>query len=197
MAVRSDIWRADCKPETRYVGRVLNWYERNGYDDSDWYAEVWDSEKQQIEQVLFMTTRCGCSGVAECDATDQVLREVYRRNKAACRHDFRKFNEQQAKTIRKGDTVRIVKGRKVPKGTEATVFWTGIVYNQYSREHESRIGIEVNGDRIFIAAENAEPIGWESRLIHGKERKEQIRETAMKMMPISYRHYFEKIRKPA
>lgn len=197
MAVRSNIWNSDDKYETRYEGKVLNWYERNGHDDSDWYAEVWNDETKQIEEVLFMTTRCWCNGTAECDATDDVLREVYRRQKkyAAARYD--QENILQAKKIQRGDTVRIVKGRKVPKGTEANCFWAGRTYNMYSRHFEDRIGIEVNGERVFIAAENAEPLEWEKRLVRGRERKERIREMAMKHMPISYRTYFEKIRIPA
>lgn len=197
MAVCTNIWSRDGKSETSYVGKVLNWYERNGYDDSDWYADVWDEEKQEIKTVLYMTTRCGGWGTAELDATDDVLRQVYRKYKRMATSGYSAFNERRAKRIFNGDTVRIVKGRKVPKGTVATVFWSGTVNNPYSRCQEERIGIEVNGDRIFIAAENAELIGWEERLVHGRERKEEIREAAMKMMPRPYRNYFEKIRKPA
>ena len=67
--------------EKSYEGRVLNWYERNGYDDSDWYAECWDDERGCIVQVEFMTTRAYSHGYAELDATDDVLRKVYRQYK--------------------------------------------------------------------------------------------------------------------
>lgn len=33
--------------EPKYVGCVISTYERNGYDDSDWYAICWDREKQK------------------------------------------------------------------------------------------------------------------------------------------------------
>ena len=56
MAVFTDI---NGEFEKRYEGKVLNWYERNGYHDSDWYAEVWDDAKQEVRDVLYMTTRCG------------------------------------------------------------------------------------------------------------------------------------------
>lgn len=63
--------------KARYEGCVLDWYEHNGYDDSDWYAICWNEEKQTIDKVLFDTTRCACSGHAEIDATPEVLRKVY------------------------------------------------------------------------------------------------------------------------
>lgn len=34
-----------------YEGHVLNWYERNGYEDSDWYAEVWDEENRKSNRL--------------------------------------------------------------------------------------------------------------------------------------------------
>ena len=173
-----------------YEGRVLNWYEHNGYEDSDWYAEVWDDETQSIKQVEFMTTRAYCYGHAELDATDEVLRKVYRKNKKDAAKSFVGFNLRQAKKIRKGDTVRIVKGRKVKKGLEVPVFWAGTTYNRWSRQNEERIGVDVDGERVFISAENAEPVGWESRLIHGKKRKKMIRRKALEDMPTAYRNYF-------
>ena len=39
MAVVTNIY-GDNTPE--YVGCVMDTYERNGYNDSDWYAVCWD-----------------------------------------------------------------------------------------------------------------------------------------------------------
>ena len=188
MAVYTNINGSD---EKLYVGKTLNWYERNGYHDSDWYAEVWDDETNSVKHVLYMTTRCGCSGRAELDATVDVLRKVYRYMKKIAAAKFERQNEEQAKKIRKGDTVMIVRGRKVPKGSEVSVFWSGTRFNPYSRMNEERIGVEVDGDRVFINAENAEVIGWENRLVHGKRRKEMVRKETVAMMPIAYRHLFQ------
>lgn len=57
--------------ETTYEGAVLDVYERNGYDDSDFYAIVWDAEKGQIEHVMYATTRgwTYCNG-ASIDASE-------------------------------------------------------------------------------------------------------------------------------
>ena len=180
MAIHTDI---DGEWKTSYEGRVLHWYERNGYDDSDWYALVWDEENGTIKEVLFDTTRCGCHGYAELDATDE---EIIEASKKVCAD-----NRAQAMQIRKGDDVLITKGRKVKKGSVVPCFWAGTRYNPYSRTEEHRIGVEVDGERMFINAENAVAVGWESRLIHGVERKRKIRRMAIQLMPIAYRDYFE------
>ncbi len=180
------------KEEVLYEGCVLNWFERNGYNDSDWYAEVWDEDDQCVKEVEYMTTRCGSSGRAELDATGDVLRKAYRYYKAIAKKDFEWYNLRQAKEIRKGDNVLIVKGRKVKKGSVVPVFWAGTRYNPYSRMEEDRIGVEVDGERIFISAGNAEVVGWEDRLLHGKKRKEMIRKMTINLVPYPYRHVFGK-----
>lgn len=182
----------------RYEGCVLNTWEHNTYEDSDWYALVWDREEGRTKTINYDTTRAGTSGWAEIDATPDVLREAYRYYKADCRKKFDEYwNPTNAKKIRKGDTVRIVKGYKVKKGTEATVFWAGTRYNPYSRMEEERLGIEVDGERVFISARNAEVIGWEDRLLTGKARKLAIRKAAIRCMPYHYREMFrEDVKKP-
>lgn len=179
------------KTEPEYVGCVLSTYERNGYNDSDWYAICWDGEKQKVVEVEYDTTRAGGGGRAEIDATTEVLREVYRWYKRMGRQLFDiRTNPEQAKKIQKGDTVKVIKGRKVPKGTEGVVFWCGTRYNQYSRIDEERVGIEVDGERMFLNAEYVEVIGWESRLATGRERKKAIRNFAVNSMPRHFRHLF-------
>lgn len=71
MAIFTNVYGDGHTPD--YEGCVLDWYEHNGYDDSDWYAICWNEEKQTIDKVLFDTTRCACSGRAEIDATPEVL----------------------------------------------------------------------------------------------------------------------------
>lgn len=53
-------------------GRVLRTWERNGYDDSDFYATIWNDEKGRPEEVQYDTTRFGGGGGATVDATDEV-----------------------------------------------------------------------------------------------------------------------------
>lgn len=51
--------------------------------------------------------------------------------------------------IVKGCTVKVIKGRKIPVGTEGRVFWMGT--DSYGK---SKLGIDVSGERVFIAESN-------------------------------------------
>ena len=68
----------------------------------------------------------------------------------------------------------------------------GKSFNCYSGRTEDRVGIEADGERIFLPLEYVEVIGWESRLITGKKRKQRIRSAAVNFMPVSYRNKFNK-----
>lgn len=60
--------------------------------------------------------------------------------------------EAERKAVRKGRTVRVVKGRKVPKGTEGVCFWIGD--SGYGR----RVGMKVNGETVWVDAANVEAV---------------------------------------
>lgn len=64
------------EPE-QYVGAVLDTFEMNGHDDSDYYAIVWDDEKQAVTTVMYDTTRFGAMGRASVDATPEVKQKAY------------------------------------------------------------------------------------------------------------------------
>jgi len=167
-----------------YVGCVMDTYEHNGYHDSDWYATCWDEEKQKVVDVLYDTTRCGGYGSAKIDITPDNLRKVYRYYFNDVRkHYDEHYNKAQAMNLRIGDAVRVVSGRKFRRGSEGKVFWLGSVYNEYSRQNEERVGIEVNGERRFLGAHQVEVVGWEDRLVRGKKRKSQIRHLALARIP--------------
>lgn len=179
------------KTEPEYVGCVLNVWERNGYNDSDFYATCWDRESGKIVEVEYDTTRAGGGGYADIDATIDVLRQVYRYYKRLGRDHFDSVtNIENAKKVKKGDTVKVIRGRKVKKGTIATVFWVGTCYNPYSRINENRVGLEIDGKRQFINLDYVEVIDWETRLLKGKDRKKAIRNFAVNSMPKHYRRLF-------
>ena len=190
MAVWTNVYGEENKAQ--YEGCVLNWYERNGYDDSDWYAECWDDEKGCVVTVLFDTTRCGGGGSATVDATAEVLRKAYRYYKRISRSQFDTyFNPEQAKTVRKGDMVRVTRGRKIPKGTVGKVFWAGACRNPYAYGTVERVGIECeDGEKKFLPLDYVEVIDWESRLMTGVQRKKAIERAAVNMMPSHYQHFF-------
>lgn len=179
------------KSSPEYVGCVLDTYEHNTYHDSDWYAVCWDEEKQEVVHVNYDTTRCGGGGTATIDITEENLRKVYRHYKQDARNRFDTVgNPAAAKQVRKGDTVRVVKGRKVKKGTEGTVAWIGSVYNKFSYCVEERVGIDIGDQRVFVPMDYVEVVGWEQRLVRGKERKEKIRIAAVNRLPVQWQHLF-------
>lgn len=183
MAVYAGIYGKEDVAE--YEGCVLRTYEKNGYDDSDWYAVCWDPEKKAVVDVMYDTTRAGGGGSAVVDATDDVIRQAYRYYWSLGRSFFdTRSNPDSAKKIRVGDTVKVVRGRKVKKGSEGTVFWVGTRKNMYTYRIEDRVGVEIDGDRFFLPAEYVEVIGWERRLVTGKARKRKIRNFALNSMPM-------------
>lgn len=182
MAVYAGIYGKENIAE--YEGCVLRTYEKNGYEDSDWYAVCWDHSKKAVVDVKYDTTRAGGGGSAVIDATDDVIRLAYRYYWSLGRSFFdNRSNPDNAKMIRVGDTVKVVRGRKVKKGSEGTVFWVGTRKNLYTYRVEDRIGVEINGERVFLPAEYVEVIGWEKRLVTGRARKQKIRSFALNSMP--------------
>jgi len=178
--------------EISYTGCVLDTYERNGYDDSDFFALCWDRDKKEMVRVMYDTTRCGGMGRAEVDIDEDTLREVYRYSLKQARTYFDNGgNERQARKVQIGDDVCVVRGTKIKKGTTGRVFWIGKKYNPWSREDEERVGIlKPTGERVFLRLDYVNVIGWENRLVHGKARKRMIRKDAIRSLPLRYRHLF-------
>lgn len=59
------------KGERSFEGRVIETRERNYYDDSDFYAVVWDDEAADIREIEYATTRFGGGGGATADLTPE------------------------------------------------------------------------------------------------------------------------------
>jgi len=173
------------KTEPEYEGCVLYSYEHNGAWDSDWYAVVWDEKEGRVKEVEYDTTRAGGGGWCEIDATDEVMRKVYRYYfNDARKHFDSHIKIEEAKRVRKGDEVTVVRGRKVKKGMVGEVFWVGNTYNPFVRDYELRAGIKVGEEKFFLPVEYLEYKGWEERVATGKERKERIRKIAKNALPI-------------
>ena len=111
-------------PELSYVGAVLTLREYNMHDDSDFYAVVWDHATQSLQQIVYATTRCYTYGNgAEVDATPEVIALAERYVYHAALIHLRQANIGESRRVEKGRPVRVVKGRKVPKGTLGWVGW--------------------------------------------------------------------------
>jgi hypothetical protein len=175
----------------QYVGCVIDTFERNGHEDSDFYAVCWDEEQGRVVTIEYDTTRCPAGGTAEIDATEEAIRKAYRYYKADAKELFDKIaNEQLAKKFSKGDEVVVVKGRKVAKGTIGKVFWIGDCYNRFTYQNESRVGILVGEEKVFLPLEYVIKNNWEACLLTGKARKQAIRHAAINAMPCHYRKLF-------
>ncbi len=59
----------DTPEEPKYVGAVLDTFERNGYHDSYWYAIVWDEESRTVKCVETGSTAYYGGAAVEVDAT--------------------------------------------------------------------------------------------------------------------------------
>ena len=177
--------------EPRYVGCVLYTYEHNMAWDSYWYAVCWDREKKEMVEVEYDTTAAAGGGTAIVEATEEVLREMYHTFRNEGRRYFDTvLNEKWAKNFEVGDTVVVVRGRKIPQGTVGVVFWKGKTRNQWNHQEEMRCGIEYDGHRVFLPAEYCERQNWEAHLLHGKARKQAIQNFAYNSIPIDHRHHF-------
>lgn len=173
--------------ETSYEGCVLWTWEENGYHDSDFYAAVWDEETQNLKRIEYDSTRHGGYGNAVIDVTDDVLKKLYRSYKTGKRNEWNSANEKNAKKVEKEKTVKVIRGRKIPKGTTGKVFWVGDKCNAYSGITESITGmIKDDGSKVFIKTEYLEVIEWEQYLISGRKRKELIRVNALNLLPYQY-----------
>lgn len=144
--------------KTTHRGLVLNTYERNGYDDSDFYATVWNVEKGKPQDICYASTRGWTyANGAVIDATPEVRalydayvekqNQVYREHKAAI----------EAATPKKGKVVKVVRGRKVPIGTQGTCIWVGP--DKFARVRNAfRVGIATPTGTVFTAIGNVEVV---------------------------------------
>lgn len=81
-------------------GLVLDIYEHNGYDDSDFYALVWNEKEQKIDHVEYATTRgwsYPCN--AWIDATPEVIEKARESRRDAIRATVYGNAEKKAKEI--------------------------------------------------------------------------------------------------
>lgn len=134
--------------------------ERNYHDDSDFYALVWDPTEKAIREVSVGTTRFGGTdhNSASADLADEHKADyaaflVERQIAALKSHDKQEWREAAYAAVtpgHKGQTVRVVKGRKTPIGFEGVVIWAG--EDNYGK---ARLGIRsADGDTQFTAASN-------------------------------------------
>lgn len=143
------------------VGTTLDTrIESLGFGDSMCNAVYWDEATQStaVESVWYNDM----GGTADIDAT----REVWAKAKASVFGKAvewaRGVAENRSRDIIQGRVVKVIKGRKFPKGAEATVKFTGqgdwgpyarVIFNDGSEGFISQDNIEVLNPARYLASE--------------------------------------------
>ena len=151
-----------------HQGLCISEYERNGSDDSDFYMVVWNEEEQKPQAIEFASTRgwsYPCLG-SRVDATPEIRAKYEAHMKVVREQEAVAYAAAEARLPKKGRTVKVVAGRKLPKGTLGEVFWTGCnqfrtyYRNGYNRPDPfERIGIRLqDGSKVFTAGANVEVV---------------------------------------
>jgi hypothetical protein len=135
-------------PQETYAGCVLATYERNGYNDSDFYAVVWDTESGMIRSVCYgSTSYWSYHNHASVDATPEVIEAA---REYALKVYVRVFTDQATRDALVpyvGCIVRSTTTRGKNKGIVGEVKWRGLDRYQDNRFVSNyRVGILVEGE---------------------------------------------------
>ncbi len=136
-----------------HVGICLFESERNGYNDSDFYMTFWDEETQQPKSYEFASTRGWCYPclASAADATPEVVAKYDAWDKARRETARRDHEEWLRRQPAKGKTLKVVRGRKVPKGLIGLCIWLG------RTAYGERVGIKTeSGEVVWTALSNVE-----------------------------------------
>ena len=140
--------------QTTYQGCVLETRERNYYDDSDFYALVWDESTQSIKEIEYGTTRAWTYfNSAKEDASPEILTKAfaYRYESLLKISDFCEQSDMSKLQI--GRHVKVIKGRKVPIGTEGFICQ---IYNNLYDKLNQKIKLQTETTHVFTYERNLE-----------------------------------------
>lgn len=167
-------------------GCVLATYERNGYDDSDFYAVVWTGT--YVQHIEYASTR-GWSycNHADVDATSEVIEAA---NEWAYNHCLATAWERAADDVYKlqvGSTCEIVKGRNNPKGLTFTV--TGVYDNAYDKHNRRVYGRDAQGNQINTYEYNVKVLFDADMMLSEAEIIRNARAAANNLIASRYRSF--------
>ena len=132
------------------------------------FAHVWDSEKH--EEHIITIGYYGIDGintypyVAEVDISTETARDIIKTTKRVATKAFADSVVEYKNTVHKGDHAEVIRGKKIPKGTQLDVFWVGNrptwkaknspSWSYYKDETELMAGCyDQQGNKIWIKAE--------------------------------------------
>jgi hypothetical protein len=171
-----------------YTGCVLKLGEHNYYDDSDFFALVWDEDKQTVIEVSTGTTRGWTyHDFGKVDATDEVKAKAIAWEAARLAKlwlEVRMDEAIEASTkIEKGDVVHSLTTRGKNKGLAGEVRWVGVDQYESTRDHEVlRYGIAVEGeDKLRYLSEDKVELanGPRAVIVTTAEEREEIETHAL------------------
>lgn len=146
-----------------YTGAVLGLIERNGYDDSDFDAIVWDAEQGCVRTVNYASTRGWTyHNSARIDATPEVIEAARAWMRAWWTRLLTKQAEQAARRPEMGRVVRSLAKRGKTAGVEGKIVWAGV--NQYRsrwRLTVRRFGVETPDGLVFMDEDRVEVVAPE------------------------------------
>jgi hypothetical protein len=153
--------------QTTHRGLVLGTYERNGYDDSDFIAVVWNPNAGKPEDIEYASTR-GWSYPchAEIDAPPGIMAAYQDYLNEERDRQTRLLQAREASIPKVGKHVKVVRGRKVPLGTEGIIFWMKDQYfsprfrNGYRRNGPDSIKIGIALDETRDARGRYANVVW-------------------------------------
>lgn len=174
-----------------YEGAVIETWDHYWLDGMvSEYAKVWDIETHQ-----FKTVDIGYYGSdyhdfigtkAEIEVSTEVARDIIRTLKQSAYRDFCRTVIAKKLRIEAGITAKVVRGRKIPKGTILNVFWVGErpTYTGYGTELIAGCKDE-NENKVWIKAEylkNITPLKSPNASERRKYIKHYIKMNAGKMV---------------
>lgn len=127
-----------------WAGRVLSRHERNGYDDSDFYALVWDDSTESVKSVDYASTRGWTyhnHAVIDAPAEIVALAAAYQRMVREA-HDM-EADRVEASVPAVGKEVKSLTTRGKNKGVR------GIVRRVVEGTYGLQVAIEVAGENKY------------------------------------------------
>lgn len=121
-----------------YVGATIGEWSHMWMDGMEEVtAYSWDGEKIVSNVVGYYGSDgqnlCGCTW--SVDATKEVLKAVRDYLLPTAEEAYQKAVQAEREAIRKGCEAVVVRGKKIPKGTKVSVFWTGERETYRSKMH--------------------------------------------------------------
>lgn len=192
-----------------YKGAVIEISGRSWMDGMySEYATVWNKDKKSFEHIEIGYYGCdGCNMMgditAKVDCNIETARDIIRTTKQEAYTRFANSVTEYKHAIHKGDTVEVIRGRKIKKGTILSVFWVGEkptyratmspAWSYNINETELIAGCKnENGEKVWIKAEYLKNL-TPPKSPNAKERKKFIKDYIEKQVSFSIRNIAEQI----